>query len=42
MKKIALTTIIAFAGVYLLLTALEKLLDAEMPEWMREQVNREN
>ena len=39
MKKIALIGMAAFAGVYLVLTALEKLLDAEMPEWMREQVN---
>lgn len=41
MKKIVMAAAVSFIVTWALLTALEKLLDAEMPEWMREQVNRE-
>ena len=40
MKKAVLVGTVAFVGVYLVLTALEKLLDADMPEWMNEVVNK--
>ena len=35
MRKIVLTAIVSFVVTW----AILKLLDAEMPEWMREQVN---
>lgn len=40
MKKIALITVISFTATWMVMVLLEKLLDSEMPDWMREQVNK--
>lgn len=42
MKKIILAAAILFTATWILLGLLEKMLDADMPEWMMEQINREN
>lgn len=40
MKKILLIGLSAFVGTLVLLELMDRLLDADMPEWMKEQVNR--
>lgn len=40
MKKIALITVISFTAIWMVVVLLEKLLDSEMPDWMKEQVNK--
>jgi hypothetical protein len=40
MKKIALITVISFTATWMVMVLLEKLLDSEMPDWMKEQVNK--
>ena len=42
MKKIILAAAISFTAAWILLGLLEKMLDADMPDWMMEQINREN
>lgn len=42
MKKIIMTAAVSFTITWALLALLEKFLDADMPDWMREQINREN
>ena len=40
MKKILLIGLSAFVGTLVLMELIDRLLDADMPEWMKEQVNR--
>lgn len=40
MKKVVLIGMAVFVGTLILLELLDRILDAEMPELMKEQVNR--
>ena len=40
MRKILVIGLSAFIGTLILMELLERLLDADMPDWMKEQVNR--
>ena len=40
MKKILVIGLSAFVGTLVLMELFDRLLDADMPEWMKEQVNR--
>ena len=40
MRKIIVIGLSAFVGTLVLMELLDRLLDADMPEWMKEQVNR--
>ena len=42
MKKLIGITVVALAVMVLVRDAIERLAEADMPDWMMEQINRKN